>query len=481
MTKTHNFNNSEDYLFREEVHSIKKHLRLETILLVTFLGAGFATIIYFFKDYMGISIAISISAMISVFYLVLMVFKLFVVYRSKSKHLIKVSDEETRAIKDDDLPFYTILVPLYREEKVVPQIIDAMSTIDYPKDKLEVIITVEQYDVQTRDALEIVNPPENFKVLVLPDVTPKTKPKALNVAFKEAKGEYLVIYDAEIIPDRDQLKKAYIAFGKYPEVGCLQTRLDHYNVNENVITRLFNAEFSFYYDLFLPGLTRLGVPIPLSGHSTHFRRKVIEDIGAWDPYNVAEDCDAGIMLNRAGWKTDILDSVSQEEATGDFGAWIRQRTRWMKGFIQTSIVHLRHPIAFIKEVGGIKNFIGFFMTVPGTVLINFFNLFYWFLLIGWILTGSAAIKYFFPAPILYVSFISFILGNFIFTFLNLVGSYRRGRFSMVKYSLISPLYWIMLAYATVRAVFQIIIRPHHWEKTVHRYYVNYPTLSIQTA
>ena len=482
MTKqTHNFNNNEDFLFREEVHSIKRHLRIETILLFILLAGTFGAMVFLFKDYSGISITISISAMISAFYLILMVFKLYVVYKSKSKPLILITEDELKAIKDSDLPLYTIIVPLYREERVVPQIIDAMSSIDYPKEKLEIIITVEQYDTQTRNAIEILNPPTNFKTLVLPDVTPKTKPKALNVAFGETKGDYLVIYDAEIIPDRNQLKKAFLAFKKYPEVGCLQTRLDHYNVNENIITRLFNAEFSFYYDLFLPGLTQLGFPVPLSGHSTHFRRQVIEDIGAWDPYNVAEDCDAGIMLNRAGWKTDILDSVSQEEATGDLGSWVRQRTRWMKGVIQTSIVHLRHPLAFIREVGGLKNFTGFLLTVPGTVLINFFNLFYWFLLIGWITTGSTTIKYFFPGPILYVSFISFILGNFIFTFLNLVGSYKRGRYSMVKYSLMSPFYWILLAYATVRAVFQIVIRPHHWEKTVHRYYVNYPTLSVQTA
>jgi cellulose synthase/poly-beta-1,6-N-acetylglucosamine synthase-like glycosyltransferase len=451
------------------------------VVLIFFILAFFGSLLYLLKGRFGVSISISISAIISFFYLGLLVFKLYVVYRSSKKKLVHVSKEELNNARDDAYPLVTIIIPLYREEAVIPQIMDAMTNINYPKDKLQVLITLESYDWQTRQAIELMNPPEYFRIVTLPDVTPKTKPKALNVAFKEVKGEYLVIYDAEIIPDRDQLKKAVLAFRKNPDIGCLQTRLDHYNSHENVITRLFNAEFSFYYDMFLPGLTALGFPIPLSGHSTIFRRQVIEQVGAWDPYNVAEDCDIGMMIKRAGWKIDILDSVSREEATGDVDAWVRQRTRWMKGFIQTSIVHLRHPLSFVKDIGGWFNFLGFFLTVPGTVLLNFFNLFYWFLLIAWFITGSKAIQYFFPGPILYISVISFVLGNFIFTFLNLVGSYKRERYSMVKYSLMSPVYWILLAYATVRAVFQIVTNPHRWEKTVHHNYVTYPTLSIQTA
>lgn len=473
------FDNNRDFLFREEVNSIRRHLHLETVLLVLFVVAFFGSMLYIFKSNFGISIAISVSAVISFFYLVLMIFKLYIVYKSTRKKLVSVTPEELNSIKDSDLPQMSILIPLYREEDVITQIMDAMTAIDYPKEKLQVLITVESYDWKTRQAIEIMNPPDNFKIVTLPDVSPKTKPKALNVAFMQAIGEFLVIYDAEIIPDPQQLKKAYLGFKNNPDIGCLQTRLDHYNSHENAMTKLFNAEFSFYYDLFLPGLTELGFPVPLSGHSTIFRRQVLEDIGAWDPYNVAEDCDMGMMIKRAGWKTDILDSVSREEATGEVGAWVRQRTRWMKGFIQTSIVHLRHPLGFIKDIGGWYNFFGFFLTVPGTVLLNFFNLFYWFLLIAWIFTGSTTIKYFFPGPILYISVISFILGNFIFTFLNLVGSYKRERYAMVKYSLISPIYWILLAYATVRAVFQIVVRPHHWEKTAHHNYVSYPNFSIK--
>jgi len=396
-----------------------------------------------------------------------MIFKLIVVFQSLKKPLISFTKEEISAIKDEDLPIYTLLIPLCKEAEVIPQIIKAMTAIDYPHDKLDVIITLEEYDHETIEAIKRQSPPQYFKTLILPDIAPKTKPKALNVAFPQTKGEFVVIYDAEIIPDPDQLKKAYLAFRKYPDIGCLQTRLDHYNAGQNIITKLFSAEFSFYYDLFLPGLQKMGYPIPLSGHSTHFRRSVLEKIGAWDPYNVTEDCDVGIRLHRMGFKTDIIDSTSKEEATSTLGAWIRQRSRWMKGFIQTSIVHLRHPLRFKNEIGGWPNFIAFLFTVPGTVVVSILNLFYWVFLIGWFTVHPVFIQKFFPMPILYISVISFVVGNSIFTYLNLIGAYKRERHALVKYSLLSPFYWLLLAFATIKASIEIFVRSHHWEKTKH--------------
>lgn len=426
-----------------------------------------AFLLFTFKFSLGISILISISGAIALFYLILMVFKLWIVSKSISVSFIDFTDEEIKNIIDKELPVYTILIPLYREEAVIGQIINAMSSIDYPKDKLDIIITLEEYDSPTINAIKEANPPKYFKTLILPDVQPKTKPKALNVAFLKAKGEFLVIYDAEIIPDTNQLKKAFLAFKKFPEIGYLQTRLDHYNAEQNIITRLFNAEFSFYYDLFLPGLEKLGFPVPLSGHSTHFRKLALDKIGAWDPYNVAEDCDVGIRLYSEGYKTGILDSFSGEEATSNLTSWIQQRTRWMKGFMQTSIVHLRHPYHFKNEVGGWRNFFAFLLIVPGTVVINFLNLFYWIIFVLWITTHAEIIQAFFPAQILYISVFSFVAGNLVFVYLNLLGVFGRQKYGLVKYMVLSPFYWILLAIATVRAVAQIIFKPHYWEKTIH--------------
>ncbi len=459
--------NTDDFLFLPEIISTRRHFYKETVILLIVTAAASLLGLAGLSWATGFSPLLLLSGMLAVVYLGLILFKLSVVQAGAKKKPVGFTKREIESITDEELPTYTILIPLYKEAEVIPQIIAAMGRIDYPTDKLELIITLEEYDHETIEAIAAANPPAHFRTLILPDVKPKTKPKALNVAFLQTTGKYLVIYDAEIIPDPDQLKKAYLAFKRHPDIACFQTRLDHYNADQNWITKLFNAEFSFHYDLFLPGIQKLGYVIPLSGHSTHFRREVLEDIGAWDPYNLTEDCDMGIRLFRKGYQTEMMDSRSQEEATCSLGAWVAQRSRWMEGFIQTTIVHLRHPIRLKNELGGWKKLMAFLILVPGSVVMNIVNLFFWVLLSTWFVTHSTAIQTLFPGPVLYVSIFSFAVGNFVFMYLNLLGSYHRQRYRLVKYSLLSFFYWLMLAYASVRAVAHLVFKPHQWEKTKH--------------
>ncbi|MDD4319509.1 MAG: glycosyltransferase [Candidatus Peribacteraceae bacterium] len=468
------FGNDTDYLYLPEIHSAKKQVYWESVSLLLAVVATLAGAVIGLSLLLGVPATVILSGAVACLYLWLITFKIAVLYKSTRHRPITVSPEAIRALRTEDLPHYTVLVPLYREAAVVPQILQAMTAIDYPPDKLEVLITLEAYDHETRAAIEKTRFPAHVRVITLPDVRPKTKPKALNVAFREAKGEFLVIYDAEIVPDADQLKKAVVAFRSRPDIACLQTRLDHYNAGQNWLTKLFNAEFSFYYDLFLPGLQSMGYPLPLSGHSTHFRTGILRQIGAWDPYNVTEDCDVGIRLYRCGYRSDLLDSLSKEEATGTIGAWTIQRSRWVKGFIQTSIIHLRHPLRLKNELGGWKNVVAFLTIIPGSVLINILNLGYWLLLIGWVATGAETIQSLFPGIILYTSLLSFVVGNFLFTYCNLLGSYRRGRYDFVKYSLLSFAYWILLSYATIRGALQMVLHPHLWEKTDHGTHLSAP-------
>jgi cellulose synthase/poly-beta-1,6-N-acetylglucosamine synthase-like glycosyltransferase len=470
-----NYSNQRDFLYLPEIYSIKKHIYSENVsgAIVGFalLAAGILAL----SMLLHLSVPIIISGLIALLYLGLFIFKVAVVRLSLNRPGIVFSKEEIAALKDEELPIFSIIIPLYKEASVIRQIGDAMSSIDYPKDKLDAIITLEEYDKETIDAINEIGLPSFIRTLILPDVKPKTKPKALNVAFPHLKGEFLVIYDAEIVPEPTQLKKAVLAFRKHADIACLQIKLDHFNARETWVTKLFNAEFSFYYDLFLPGLQQLGVPLPLSGHSSLYRVDVIREIGAWDPYNVTEDAELGMRLYRKGYKTDMLESYSLEEATSTASAWVGQRTRWIKGFIQTTLVHLRHPLRFKQELGGWGKFFGFLIVVPGSVLVNILNLFYWVLLAAWFLTHSPIIQSYFPGPILYISVFSFLAGNFLFTYLNLIGSYRRGRYDMVKYSLLSPIYWLMLAWATLKASVEIIYKPHHWSKTVHGVHLAKPT------
>lgn len=474
----HDFDNRENYLFLHSIYSTKEFILAETKSFTFSLLAFFIITVYGISFLTNTPMIIVVFAIIAFSYLGFILFKILVVYEGFSFPPIDFSTEIIDAITDDELPTYTILIPLRDEAEVMEQIIAAMTAIDYPPEKLDVIITVEQYDTATIKAIKKVKPPKHFRTLILPDVMPKTKPKATNVAFLEAQGKFLVIYDAEIIPDPDQLKKAYLAFKKHPEISCFQTRLEHYNTDQNILTRLFNIEFSFHYDLFLPGLQKLNFPIPLSGHSTHFRLNHLKKIGAWDPYNVAEDCDVGIRLYRYGYRTGIINSVSREEAASTLKGWIMQRTRWMKGFIQTSVVNLRYPLHLKRDLGGWKNFFAFLILVPASVLVNVLNLFSWTILSVWFLTGTPFIKELYPFLTLYIANVSFICGGFLFVYLNLVAVYRRGKFHLVKYALLIPFYWFLLAAAALRAIVQSITNPHTWEKTKHGTHLKNPNTII---
>ncbi|HET8574965.1 MAG TPA: glycosyltransferase [Candidatus Paceibacterota bacterium] len=462
------FENTKDFLFLSDIMSAKKHFYFETVSLIVILLAVFIGISLFLSKAFHVPLLVVWVGISAFFYFFILLFKLLVVWKAvRSDNVLDFSREEIAALRDEDLPLYTVLIPLYQESEVVDQIVRAMTSIDYPPEKLEMIITLEEYDTETIHALENAELPGHMKMLILPDVKPKTKPKALNVALLHTRGVFLSIYDAEIIPDPDQLKKAVLAFQKKPHLGVLQTRLDHYNSDDGVITRLFNSEFSFHYDYFLPGLHKMGIPLPLSGHSTHFRVDMLREIGGWDPYNVTEDCDLGIRLHRRGFQTGLLNSVSREEATSTFRAWANQRSRWMKGFIQTSIVHLRHPLRFKDEIGGWGAFLGFLFVVPGTVLINILNLFFWIIFLVWLIFQPLFVQELFPKVVLYISVFTFLTGNFVFTYLNLLSSYQRGRYSLVKYNLLSIFYWVMLAYATTRGAVQFITNPYYWDKTKH--------------
>ena len=475
------YSNTDDFLYMPEIYSIRRHIFPENIAGIIGLVLATAVFLLGSAKLLHTSVPIVFSGLIAAFYLGLLIFKAYVVRIALNEPGLDFTKEEIDAITDEELPVFSIIIPLYQEAAVINQIIAGMSAIDYPKDKIDLTITLEEYDHETIDAIKAANPPAWFKTLILPDVKPKTKPKALNVAFPHLTGEFMVIYDAEIVPDADQLKKAYLAFRKHADVACLQVQLDHYNAYENWVTKLFNAEFSFYYDLFLPGLQKLGIPLPLSGHSSLYRTDVIREIGAWDPYNVTEDAELGMRLYRRGYKTEILQTRSLEEATNTVGTWVGQRTRWIKGFIQTTLVVMRHPLRFKQELGSWWKFIGFLIVIPGSVFVNLLNLFYWILLLAWIFTKAEAIRAFFPGPILYVSVFSFLVGNFLFTYLNLVGAFRRGRFELVKYCLLSPIYWLMLAYASVRAAIEIVFKPHHWSKTKHGVNLNQDPNVLPTA
>lgn len=408
-------------------------------------------------------------AIITVLYFIDLLFNFYLIYRSFTKSPeIQVDKKELKLVTE--WPNYTIFCPLYREWVVVPQFVKAIEALDYPKDKLQVQLLLEEDDKETIEHIKNFNLPSYFQIVVVPHSLPKTKPKACNYGLRFATGEYAVIYDAEDIPDVLQLKKAVVAFQRSTEnIACIQAKLNYYNKSQNLLTRLFTAEYSLWFDLILTGLQSIKAPIPLGGTSNHFKVDKLKEVKGWDSFNVTEDCDLGIRLAKKGYYTAIIDSVTLEEANSDYFNWINQRSRWIKGYIQTYLVHMRNPRELLKN-GFRAHFITFQLVVGGKILSLFINPFMWFLTALYFSLRAIVgptIEQFFPGPIFYMGVFSLIFGNFLYIYYYMIGCAKREQYDLIKFIFLIPFYWLSMSYAAWKGLIQLISNPHYWPKTVH--------------
>jgi hypothetical protein len=378
-----------------------------------------------------------------------------------------ISADDVASLKDHELPVYSVLVPAYREASVVQQVLHNLSRLDYPKSKLDILILLEEDDAETIAAAKAAQPPGNVRFVIVPDQIPKTKPKALNVGLYFARGDYLVIYDAEDQPDPDQLKKAVIAFRDGPKnLACVQSALNYYNAHENALTRMFTLEYSYWFDYLLPGLHRLGLPIPLGGTSNHFRTEVLRSLGAWDPFNVTEDADLGVRASVRGYSVGIINSTTYEEASAHVGNWIRQRSRWLKGFMQTTLVFLRRPRTLIRQLGW-RRTLSFLTLVGGTPVTFFVALPMWVLYGFWLAGATHSLNLFFPPALLYLSLFNFLVGNALSIYLTMLAVFRRRQYGLMGWALLTPAYCLLHSVAAWKALGQLFTRPFYWEKTSH--------------
>lgn len=416
------------------------------------------------------SLIVTISILTG-FYFLDLLFNLYLIQAAFKKNPeIKISDKQIEAY-GDSWPTYSIMCPLYKEWQVIPQFTQAISAIDYPKDKLDVMLILEEDDQETINKVKSMKLPAYFRTIIVPDAQPKTKPKACNYALKKAKGEYAVIYDAEDVPDPLQLKKSIVAFQalRKQNIVCLQAKLNYYNPEQNLLTRFFTAEYSLWFDVILPGMHSVNAPIPLGGTSNHFKVSDLKLLSGWDPFNVTEDCDLGMRLVKYGYRTMILDSTTYEEANSDVGNWFRQRSRWIKGYIQTYLVHMRSPREFLSDWNN-PNLLFFQFIVGGKVLSLLINPIMWITTIVYFTlrsTAGAFIESLFIGPVFYLGLVALVAGNFMYLYYYMIGNAKREQWSLIKYCYLIPIYWLMMSISAWKAFYQIIAKPHYWEKTVH--------------
>jgi len=404
----------------------------------------------------------------TLFYMAFSLYKLVLVRMSVLSHSeIHISRQELAELDEDGLPVYSVLVPMYMEPESLEQSLEALKKMDYPPHKKDVQFLLEEDDEATLKEAERLDMPEGFRVTVVPESHPRTKPKACNIGLELAKGEYLVVYDAEDRPEPDQLKRAVLAFRRVEKnVVCLQSKLNFYNPRQNMLTRWFTAEYSAWFDLSLPGLSSIGAVIPLGGTSNHFVTAVLKDMMGWDAYNVTEDCDLGVRIHRMGYRTRMLNTTTWEEACSSFPYWTKQRTRWLKGYIQTYLVHMRRPLRLCRELG-VFNFINFQLLIAGIVVSFLINPFFWVLALLWFFLRLEVLASLFPGSVFAMGALCLFAGNFVFAYTGAIGCYRRGYYDLVKYAALSPIYWVFMSYSGWRAFLQFLTKPFYWEKTKH--------------
>ena len=378
----------------------------------------------------------------------------------------KTQAPEPKKQPADQLPIVTILVPLFHERDIAGALVTRLSQLKYPADRLDVCLVLEADDATTQEALAATQLPFWMRAIKVPLGTLQTKPRALNYALCFAKGSIIGVYDAEDAPDPDQIDIVVDHFARCgPDVACLQGRLDFYNSHSNWLARCFTVEYATWFRIILPGLERMGLVIPLGGTTLFFRRDILEDLGGWDAHNVTEDADLGIRLARHGYRTEIIETVTQEEANARAWPWVKQRSRWLKGYAITYGVHMRNPLKLWKELGAWR-FFGTQMLFAGTIsqfLLAPLLWSFWLMLFGIPHPLDGVL-----APNIALTFAAiFLLSEIIGITVSAIAVTSAGKPDLVKWAPTLHLYFPLAALAAYKGVFELATKPFYWDKTSH--------------
>ncbi|MFD0859647.1 glycosyltransferase [Roseovarius aquimarinus] len=364
------------------------------------------------------------------------------------------------------LPKVSILVPLYRETRIAQALIRRLSRLTYPKCLLDVILVLEETDDTTRETVAAIDLPPWMRAVIVPDGQPRTKPRAMNYALDFCEGDIVGIFDAEDAPAPDQITQVARRFAAAPpDVVCLQGILDYYNPRQNWLARCFTIEYATWFRVMLPGMARLGFAIPLGGTTLYFRRDVLEELGGWDAHNVTEDADLGFRLARHGYRTEVIGTVTGEEANCRAWPWIKQRSRWLKGYMTTYLVHMRRPLLLHRQLGAWR-FWGFqahFLTALSQFVLAPFLWSFWLVLFGLphpldpILPREGLLlfgKLFLAVEILNIGF-------------YMLGVSSKGHRHLLPWAPTMHLYTPLGTIAAVKAIYEMIVAPYYWDKTAH--------------
>lgn len=367
------------------------------------------------------------------------------------------------------LPTVSILVPLYKEREIAGRLVKRLERLSYPRELLDVCLVVEEDDILTQNTLGQSNLPRWMRQIIVPRGMLKTKPRAMNFALDFCRGSLVGIYDAEDAPDPDQIHKVVRRFSECgPDVACLQGKLDFYNARTNWLSRCFTVEYASWWRVILPGIERAGFAIPLGGTTLFFRRDALEKLGRWDAHNVTEDADLGMRLARHGYRTELIDTVTQEEANCRVWPWIKQRSRWIKGYAMTYGVHMRQPRKLWQDLGP-RKFAGFQILFLGS-LSQF--------LLAPILWSFWAFPLGLPHPLrgiipheLLIILGTVFLATELLTIAVGIQAVSHAKHYWLRYWVPTlHFYYPLASLAAMKGFIEIVTKPFYWDKTQHGHF-----------
>ncbi|MBT2129784.1 glycosyltransferase family 2 protein [Aliiroseovarius lamellibrachiae] len=367
------------------------------------------------------------------------------------------------------LPMVSIMVPLYKEREIAGRLVKRLESIDYPRELLEICLVVEEDDILTQNTLGRVRLPRWMRQVIVPRGIVKTKPRALNFALDFCRGSIIGVYDAEDAPAADQILKITQRFAERgPDVACLQGKLDFYNARTNWLSRCFTVEYASWWRLILPGIEKMGFAIPLGGTTLFFRRHALEELGGWDAHNVTEDADLGMRLARHGYRTELVDTVTEEEANCRAWPWIKQRSRWIKGYAMTYGVHMRQPRQLLADLGW-RKFIGFQILFLGSlsgVLLAPLLWTFWAFPLGL----PHPLRGVMPDGLLILLGTTFVAAELLTITIGIQAvSGAKHRWLRVWVPTLH-LYYPLASAAALKGFVEIVTKPFYWDKTQHGKY-----------
>ena len=363
-------------------------------------------------------------------------------------------------------PVVSLMIPMFKEAEIAELLIQRLSRLTYPKSLLDVVIALELEDEATYAKMMKLSLPGWIRVVRVPKGEVQTKPRALNYALQFTRGDIIGILDAEDAPATDQIERVVETFHIAPgNVACVQGILDFYNPQANWISRCFTIEYATWFRVVLAGAARLGFSIPLGGTTVYLKRGALTHVGGWDAHNVTEDADLGVRLARFGYHTWLLPTVTREEANNRFLPWVKQRSRWLKGYIITYLVHMRKPFRLMRDMGPWK-FLGFQFFFLTTILQ--FTLApalwcFWLVALGVGTPFTDAFPEGWTGGLLAL----FLLAELVSLLVGFVAVGRTQHDRLMQWVPMMMFYFPMGVFAVYKAWSEVIFKPFYWDKTQH--------------